>query len=70
MTRNDRNSAIAAACILLGFGLVAYIMPTIMLAVGEYSTAVAGVIAVAFVAAFFLVFWLAAGPREDDGCEF
>lgn len=58
MNTSDRNSAIAAGLILLGFGLFAYFLPTIMLAVGAYSTAVAGVIAVAFVAAFFLVFWL------------
>lgn len=58
MDEGSRNSAIAAACIMLGFGLFAYFLPTIMLAVGNYSTIAAGVIAVAFVAAFFLVFWL------------
>ncbi|EKF17116.1 hypothetical protein [Nitratireductor pacificus] len=59
MTEN-RKSAIAAALILIGFGIVAYLMPRIMLAVGDYSTTVAGIIAVGFVAAFFLVFWLRA----------
>lgn len=58
MDRQSRNSAIAAAIILVGFGLVAYFMPTIMLAVGEWSTAAAALVAAAFVAAFFLVFWL------------
>lgn len=43
---------------MLGFGFVAYMMPTIMIAVGNYSTIVAGAIAIAFVLAFFLVFWL------------
>jgi hypothetical protein len=58
MDRNNRNSAIAAAIILIGFGLVAFFMPNIMLAVGDMSPIAAGVIAVLFVAAFFLVFWL------------
>jgi hypothetical protein len=63
MDQNSRNSAIAAACIMLGFGLFAYFLPTIMLAVGNYSTVVAGIIAVAFVAAFFLIFWLRGRAR-------
>ena len=58
MDKGARNSAIAAAVILIGFGLVAYFMPTIMLALGEASPVAAGVVAVLFVAAFFLVFWL------------
>ena len=58
MDQQSHNSAIAAAVILLGFGLVAYFMPTIMLAVGKWSTAAAALVAVAFVAAFFVVFWL------------
>jgi hypothetical protein len=63
MDRNNRNSAIAAAIILIGFGLVAFFMPNIMLAVGDMSPIVAGVIAVLFVAAFFLVFWLRGRSR-------
>jgi len=58
MDRQSRNSAIAAAVILVGFGLVAYFMPAIMLAVGKWSTVAAALIAAAFVAAFFVVFWL------------
>lgn len=58
MDSSNRSAAIAAAVILIGFGLVAYFMPTIMLAVGEFSPFVAGLIAVAFVGAFFLIFWL------------
>lgn len=60
MDRETRNSAIAAALILGGFGLLFYMMPTIMLAVGDWSTAVAGAIGLAAVAGFFLVFWLRA----------
>ena len=49
MDASSRN-AIAAAIFVIGFGLVAYFMPTIMLAVGSYSTIAAGFVAVAFVA--------------------
>jgi len=58
MDGKNRSAAIAAAVILLGFGIVAYFLPTIMLAVGSVSPAAAGIVAVLFVAAFFLVFWL------------
>ncbi|MVA95745.1 hypothetical protein GN330_00570 [Nitratireductor sp. CAU 1489] len=58
MDARTRNAAIAAAIILVGFGLFAFYMPTIMLAVGESSPLAAGAIAVTFVVAFFLVFWL------------
>lgn len=63
MDSETKRAAIAAACILLGFGLVAYFMPTIMIAVGNYSTAAAGVIAVLFVASFFVLFWLRGRSR-------
>ena len=66
MDRETRRTAFAAACILLGFGLLAYFMPTIMLAVGNYSTAAAGVIAVLFVAAFFILFWLRGKSRGGN----
>ncbi len=66
MDKSNRNSAIAAAIILFGFGIVAFLMPRIMLAVGEYSTVAAGVIAVGFVAAFFLVFWLRGRSRGGN----
>lgn len=58
MDPNNRNALIAAAAIMLVFGLAAFYLPTIMLAVGNFSTAAAGAVAVLFVAAFFLVFWL------------
>ena len=67
MDKGSRNAAIAAALILGGFGLVAFYMPTIMIAVGNYSTVAAGVVAVAFVAAFFLVFWLRARSQRRGG---
>lgn len=58
MTRETRNALTAAAWLMLVFGLGAFYLPNVMIAVGNWSTAAAGVIAVLFVAAFFGVFWL------------
>lgn len=66
MDRATRNAAIAAALILGGFGLVAFFMPDIMLAVGFYSPWAAGAVAILFVAAFFIVFWLRARRQGRD----
>ncbi|GLS31348.1 hypothetical protein SAMN04488498_1188 [Mesorhizobium albiziae] len=55
---SNRGAAIAAAIILAVFGTAFYYMPTIVLAVGNVSPAAAFAVAVLFVAAFFLVFWL------------
>jgi hypothetical protein len=64
---STKSAAVAAAVILGGFGLAAYFLPTIMLWVGRYSTAVAGLIAVAFVAAFFLLFWVRGHNQRREG---
>lgn len=69
MERDNRNSALAAAAILIGFGVLAYFMPTIMLALGGYSPAVGGIVAVAFVAAFFLVLYLRSRAQRRRGGE-
>ena len=66
MTEDNKRAALAAAIIMIGFGLVAYDLPTIMLAVGSVSPAAAGVVAVLFVGAFFLVFWLR-GRSQQKG---
>lgn len=63
MDKSTRNSLIAAAMILLGFGVVGYYMPKIMIAVGEFSTVAAAFIACVFVLAFFLVFYLRGRSR-------
>lgn len=68
MDRNNRNALIAAACFMLAFGIVAFYLPTIMIAIGNVSTIAAGGVAVLFVAAFFLVFWLRGrSQRKRDG---
>lgn len=65
MDSDNRTTALAALAILLAFGLGAYFLPAIMLAIGNVSTFAAGVVAVAFVAAFFLVFWLRGRSRRQ-----
>lgn len=65
MDRDSKNAAIAALCIILLFGVGAYYMPSLMLALGKISTVLAGVVAVAFVAAFFLLFWLRGRSRRN-----
>lgn len=58
MNRDTRNSLAAAAWLMIIFGFGAFYMPSIMIAVGNYSTVAAGAIAILYVAAFFMVFWL------------
>ncbi|MBD0414435.1 hypothetical protein [Oryzicola mucosus] len=58
MDRDTRRAAVAAAWFLIIFGVLAYYLPSIMLAVGNVSTIAAGGVAVLFVIAFFGVFWL------------
>lgn len=58
MDRENRNAAVAALVILVGFGAFAYWLPTIMLALGNVSTVLAAAVAVLFVMAFFIVLWL------------
>lgn len=66
MDPRSRNSAIAALVIMAVFGLAAYFMPSVMLAIGERSTVAAAGVAVLFVLAFFLVFWLRARAQRGD----
>ncbi|MBX3578967.1 MAG: hypothetical protein KF723_17350 [Rhizobiaceae bacterium] len=66
MDQGSRNAAIAAAVILVGFGLAAYFLPTLIIWIGGYSTIVAAVVAAAFVAAFFLLFWWRGRSRGGD----
>jgi hypothetical protein len=55
---SNLSSAIAAAIILIVFGLFAYFLPRIMLAVGGYSPIAAGVVVVVFLGGLFIVLWL------------
>jgi len=58
MDRDNRNALIAAAWIMLLFGIAAFYLPTVMLELGNVSTVLAGIVGIGFVLAFFLVFWL------------
>lgn len=63
--KNDtRKAAIASAVIMGVFAFLFYSMPMIMLAVGPYSHVLAALIAVVFVLAFFMVFWLRARVQK------
>ena len=67
MIRKDRNALAAAAVIMLAFGLTAFYLSAIMLAIGEVSPIAAGGVALLFIAALFIVFWLRA--RSQQGKE-
>ncbi|NUS22251.1 MAG: hypothetical protein HOQ25_21090 [Mesorhizobium sp.] len=67
MDRDTRNAAIAAAVILLVFGLAAYFLPAVMLAVGKVSTVLAAIIAVIFVLGLFVVLWLRGRSQRKKG---
>ena len=67
MDRDTRNALIAAAWIMLLFGLAAYWLPTVMLAVGSVSNVLAGIVAAIFLVAFFAVFWLRARSQRKKG---
>lgn len=63
----NKSPALAAILILLGFGTLAYFVPTIMLALGEYSQILAVIFPIIFVLSFFAIFWLRAfNQRKRD----
>ncbi|MHB2263909.1 hypothetical protein [Aliihoeflea sp. PC F10.4] len=64
MNRETRNTMLATAAILIGFGGLSYFMPTIMLAAIEVSPWLAGAIAALFLLAFFGIFWLRGRMRR------
>ena len=61
-----KSQAIAAAIILVGFGLLFFLMPNIMLWLGGFSPVVAAIFGVLCVLAFFLVFWLRARQQRKE----
>jgi hypothetical protein len=64
MDRQTRNTILAAAGLLIAFGAGAYILPSIVVAAGEISPFAGAAVAVLYVAAFFLVFWLRGRARR------
>ena len=67
MDRETRHAAVAALWIMLLFGIAAYWLPTVMLAVGSVSTVLAGIVGAIFLVAFFAVFWLRARSQRKKG---
>ena len=65
MDPKTRNAAIAAAAMLIVFGLVAYMMPAIMLWLGDISPVAAGAFVALFILAPFIVLWLRARSQRD-----
>ncbi len=60
------NPAIAAAIILISFGLLAYFVPSIMIALGKRSHVAAAIFAILFVLGFFGIFWLRSRRQNRD----
>lgn len=67
LTQENKQAAVAAVVILIGFGVVAFFLPRLMVALGEVSTVAAGALAVVFVACFFGIFWLRARSQRRKG---
>lgn len=68
MDKSNRNAAIAAGVILIAFALLAYMLPAIMLWLGEISPYAAGGFVILFLVAPFIVLWLrgrSQSRRED-----
>lgn len=68
MTGTTKSAALAALAIILGFGLLFYIMPIVTLwLANNYSVWLAVAFDIVAVLAFFMVFWLRARhQRRND----
>jgi hypothetical protein len=64
MDRDTRKALVAAAVLLLVFGVGAYFLPVAVIAAGDVSPYAGAAVAVIFVAAFFVVFWLRGRVRR------
>lgn len=67
MQNKEKSPAIAAAIILVVAGLGFFVLPSIMLKLGDISPWLAAAFGVIFVLAFFLVFWLRARYQRKRG---
>jgi predicted membrane protein len=69
MTPKDKNSAVAAAIIILGFGFAMYFLPKLVLWIGEFSPLLATAVGALILLSFFMIFWLRARyqrSHKDD----
>ncbi len=67
MTNENRNSAIAAAIIMIGFGLFVWYLPALMMAAGDWSPWLAAVVMIVFLGALFFIFWLRGRSQRRKG---
>ncbi len=67
MQNKEKSPAIAAAIILVVAGLGFFVLPSIMLKLGEISPWLAAAFGVIFVLGFFLLFWLRARYQRKRG---
>ena len=67
MQNKEKSPAIAAAIILVVAGLGFFVLPSIMLKLGDISPWLAVAFGVIFVLAFFLLFWLRARYQRKRG---
>ena len=58
MSPQDKSSAMAAAIILAAFAAMFWVMPKIVLGLGEISPWLGGLAALAFMLSFFILFWV------------
>lgn len=59
-----RNTAVAAAVILVIAGLLLYFMPKIVLGIGAYSPALGFVAGIVIIMFLFVVFWIRSKYRK------
>ncbi|MDQ0456225.1 hypothetical protein [Rhizobium paknamense] len=60
MTGRDKQAALAAGLILVLFGLGVFLMPKLVLWIGDYSPALAAAAGALVLLSFFIVLWLRA----------
>lgn len=58
MSPEDKRNALAAGIFLLLFGALFWVMPKIVLALGDISPWLGGLAALLFMLSFYIVFWL------------
>ncbi|MBD9509827.1 hypothetical protein IB265_23930 [Ensifer sp. ENS10] len=67
MQNKEKSPAIAAAIILVVAGLGFFVLPSIMLKLGDISPWLAAAFGVIFVLGFYLLFWLRARYQRKRG---
>ncbi|ASY57664.1 MULTISPECIES: hypothetical protein [Sinorhizobium] len=65
--KKDKSPAIAAAIILAVVGIGFFVLPSIMVRLGDISPWLAAGVGALFVLGFFLLFWLRARHQRRKG---